>query len=68
MKIYYLLKLNNYRIGFVSIKQWKSSPDNFKLIEWFFSHQTYYPLYENFIVIKQFYILGLGFGIKITSK
>ena len=62
MRIYYLLKSENYRIAFITPKTWKQKPYCYKLKAWFFSYLTYWP--NTRTEIFQFYFFGLGFGYK----
>ena len=61
--IYYFLHTENYRIAFITPKDWRKPPYNYRLRNWFFSYFVLYPLCG--IEIRQLYILGFGFGIKI---
>ena len=64
--IYYLLHTDNYRIAFITPKVWRSPPYNYKQKNWFFHYLTKQHPYLN-IKIRQLYILGFGFGIKINT-
>ena len=66
MKMYYLLHTKNYRIAFVPLKSWRAQPYNYKIKNWIFSYWTFWP--DTSIEIFQFYILGLGFGVKRKTK
>ena len=62
----YLLKTENYRIAFISPKEFTKQPYNHKLKNWAFSYFTFWP--GTGIEIFQIYILGFGFGIKRKTK
>lgn len=63
--IYYFLHTDKYRIAFVTPKVWRSPPYNYKPKKWFFHYLTKQHPYLT-IKIRQLYIFGFGFGIKIN--
>ena len=64
--LHYFLHTENYRIAFSTINNWRKSPYNYPLKNWFFSYLTQYP--DCYTEVRQLYILGFGFGIKINRK
>ena len=63
--IYFLLHLENYRIGFISFKNWKKDPYNYKFKNWIYSYYQFFP--DCYTEIRQIYICGFGFGRKINN-
>jgi len=61
-KIYFILHLENYRIGFITPKSWTRKPYYKGLKKWFFSYFTFWP--DTRTEIFQLYFCGLGFGYK----
>ena len=64
--IYYFIHTDKYRIAFITPKVWISAPYNYKPQKWFFHYLTKQHPYLP-IIVKQLYILGFGFGIKINK-
>ncbi len=63
--IYYFLHTDKYRIAFVTPKVWVKTKYHYQLKKWFFSYFIFHPNCNT--EIKQLYILGFGFGIKINK-